>query len=590
MYPLFPNVILSFLLLCISIKTTISAPNRPGQKCRCLPQDPCWPSAQSWNAFNHSVNGHLISLRPVGAVCHGREFNEAGCAVAKESTYNPEWRASQPGALQSTNWESNGEGRADCDLNSPREIPCAQGRIPVYAVLAESAEEIQTAIRFARDRNLRVVVRNTGHSSLGQSAAPGSLQINTSRFKQIELVFDFIPQGADASVGQAVTVGAGVLALEVAQVGAAQGFTAIMGLCNTIGVAGGFIQGGGEGLLGPLYGMGSDNAVEFNVVTADGDLVVANAFQNTDLFWALRGGGGGTFGIAVNTTMRAFPDVPGILFSLYTQISRQDRRYPDSKQAVFEIARQVVNILPALKRADEATSGYVTADITLNSTTVQAISEILFPNTTDIDSIRQRLEPLTSALDDSGFSPVYTTTLTAYPGLSTYFNLPRPIPATGRIEGSVLVSDRLFLSPNGPSRILDVTLNQAYANGDQIEFFMSAGGPVKANRGVVDSGLSPAWREAGIVVSVRRILPSNSAAKRLVDSPMPALRGIETPMLGSYINAGDPDEPGFQRAFWGSNYDRLYRVKQKWDGDGLFVVNSGVGSEDWDAEKTCRVR
>ncbi|KAL5041836.1 hypothetical protein BDW71DRAFT_211741 [Aspergillus fruticulosus] len=564
MYPLFPNVILSFLLLCISIKTTISAPNRPGQKCRCLPQDPCWPSAQSWNAFNHSVNGHLISLRPVDAVCHGREFNEAECAVAKESTYNPEWRASQPGALQSPNWESNGEGRADCDLNSPREIPCAQGRIPVYAVLAESAEEIQTAIRFARDRNLRVVVRNTGHSSLWQSAAPGSLQINTSRFKQIELVSDFIPQGADASVGQAVTVGAGVLALEALY--------------------------RGEGLLGPLYGMGSDNAVEFNVVTADGDLVVANAFQNTDLFWALRGGGGGTFGIAVNTTMRAFPDVPGILLSLYKQISRQDRRYPDSKQAVFEIARQVVNILPALKRADEATSGYVTADITLNSTTVQAMSGILFPNTTDIDSIRQRLEPLTSALDDSRFSPVYTTTLTAYPGLSTYFNLPRPIPATGRIEGSVLVSDRLFLSPNGPSRILDVTLNQAYANGDQIEFFMSAGGQVKANRGVVDSGLSPAWREAGIVVSVRRILPSNSAAKRLVDSPMPALRGIETPMLGSYINAGDPDEPGFQRAFWGSNYDRLYRVKQKWDGDGLFVVNSGVASEDWDAEKICRVR
>ena len=173
------------------------------------------------------------------------------------------------GALQATNWESRSQALLDCDLNSPREAPCTQGRISVYAVLAESAEEIQKAVRFARDQNLRVVIRNTGHNALGQSSSPGSLQINTSRLKRIEPVSDFIPQGTDASVGQAATLGAGVLALEVAQVGLDQGFTSIMGLCNTVGSVGGFIQGGGVGLLGPLYGMGSDNAVEFNVVTAE---------------------------------------------------------------------------------------------------------------------------------------------------------------------------------------------------------------------------------------------------------------------------------------------------------------------------------
>ncbi|KAL4757919.1 uncharacterized protein BDW70DRAFT_170941 [Aspergillus foveolatus] len=590
MYVSCSAVILSLLLLTISFKSTTSAPNSPRRKCRCLPNDPCWPSAQTWSAFNQSVNGHLISLRPIGAVCHGREFNEAECAFAQQNTYNAQWRASQPGALQTTNWESRSQTLLDCDLNSPREAPCTQGRIPVYAVLAESAEEIQKSVRFARDKNLRVVTRNTGHNALGQSSAPGSLQINTSRLKRIEPVSDFIPQGADASVGQAATLGAGVLALEVAQVGLDQGFIAIMGLCNTVGTAGGFIQGGGIGLLGPLYGMGSDTAVEFNVVTAEGDLVVANAFQNADLFWALRGGGGGTFGIAVNTTIRVFADVPGIAFSLYAQISRQDPRYPDSVKAIFDITRQIVGIFPALRGADDATSGYVIADITLNSTTVQVLSEILFPNTTDIDSIRQRLRPLMATLDDMGLSPVYTTTLTAFPGLSTFLNLTRVIPATGRLEGSVMVSERLLLSRNGPSHILDVTLAQDYANGDQIEFFMSAGGQVKTNKGVIDSGLNPAWREAGMLITLRRILPTSSATKRFVNNPLPALRRIETPRLGSYINAADPDEPGFQRAFWGSNYERLYRIKQKWDRDGLFVVNSGVGSEDWGAEQICRVR
>jgi hypothetical protein len=153
-----------------------------------------------------------------------------------------------------------------------------------------------------------------------------------------------------------------------------------------------------------------------------------------------------------------------------------------------------------------------------------------------------------------------------------------------------MVSERLLLSRNGPSRILDVTLGHAYVNGDQLEFFMSAGGQVKKNKGVIDSGLNPAWREAGMLVSLRRILPTSSATKRFANSLLPALRRIETPRLGSYINAADPDEPGFQRAFWGSNYERLYQIKQKWDRDGLFVVNSGVGSEDWGAEQICRVR
>jgi FAD/FMN-containing dehydrogenase len=188
------------------------------------------------------------------------------------------------GALQLTNWESSGQTLLDCDLNSPREAPCTQGRIPVYAVLAESAEEIQTAVRFARDQNLRVVIRNTGHNALGQSSAPGSLQINTSRLKRIEPVSDFIPQGTGASVGQAATLGAGVLALEVAQVGLDHGFTAVMGLCNTVGTAGGFIQGGGVGLLGPLYGMGSDTAVEFNVVTAEVSYFCPLANVNSPVF------------------------------------------------------------------------------------------------------------------------------------------------------------------------------------------------------------------------------------------------------------------------------------------------------------------
>ncbi len=104
---------------------------------------------------------------------------------------------------------------------------------------------------------------------MGRSSGPASLQINTNRLKGVEVVSDFIPQGGSVSLGQAVTLGAGTLALEVSQVAADEGFNVLLGLCTTVGVAGGFIQGGGASLLGPTYGMASDNALEFNVVTAE---------------------------------------------------------------------------------------------------------------------------------------------------------------------------------------------------------------------------------------------------------------------------------------------------------------------------------
>jgi hypothetical protein len=75
-------------------------------------------------------------------------------------------------------------------------------------------------------------------------------------------------------------------------------------------------QAGGHSPLSPSYGLGADQFVEFKVVTADGELRVANAASNPDLFWALKGGGGGTFGIVTEATVKAFPS-PKLVISLF---------------------------------------------------------------------------------------------------------------------------------------------------------------------------------------------------------------------------------------------------------------------------------
>lgn len=137
----------------------------------------------------------------------------------------------------------------------------------------ESVEQLQKAVIFAKERNLRLVIRNTGHDFSGKSSAPNSFQINTSRLKGIKYTDEFIPIGARASSGPAVTIGAGVLAGELYNATAEGGHTVVAGACSTVGVAGGFIQGGGISILSPLRGLSSDNALQFEVITADVSLL-----------------------------------------------------------------------------------------------------------------------------------------------------------------------------------------------------------------------------------------------------------------------------------------------------------------------------
>lgn len=100
--------------------------------------------------------------------------------------------------------------------------------------------------------------------------------------------------------GSALKVGAGVRGGDAAEFAAQYGYRVVVGDCPDVGMAGGYTQGGGHSLLTGLYGLGADNVLEWEVVTASGQHIVATPNQNKDLYWALSGGGGGTYGIVVS--------------------------------------------------------------------------------------------------------------------------------------------------------------------------------------------------------------------------------------------------------------------------------------------------
>ena len=114
---------------------------------------------------------------------------------------------------------------------------------------------------------------------------------------------------SSAYTGKAMKMGAGVQAVEAYQYTHAQGLVVVGGNCPTVGIAGGYTQGGGHSPLSSKFGMAADQALEWEVVTATGRHLIASPSRNADLYWALSGGGGGTYGAVISLTVKAHPDL-----------------------------------------------------------------------------------------------------------------------------------------------------------------------------------------------------------------------------------------------------------------------------------------
>ena len=185
----------------------------------------------------------------------------------------------------------------------------------MYAVAARNAQDVVEAVNFARENNLRLVIKGGGHSYQGTSNAPDSLLIWTRHMDEIKMHTEFVPQGCDRSMQPqpAVTLGAGTIWMRAYQAVTTEGGKYVQGGgCTTVGVAG-LIQSGGFGSFSKHYGLAAGGLLEAEVVTADGKIRIANASTNADLFWALKGGGGGSYGVVSKLTlwMRELPQFFG---------------------------------------------------------------------------------------------------------------------------------------------------------------------------------------------------------------------------------------------------------------------------------------
>lgn len=230
------------------------------QTCRCTPDQSCWPSPADWSAFNASINGNLVKLPPAAHVCRDPTYDAEACArfvTVDGYDFVDGWKAARPNAL------------------------------PLYTAVVQSVQDVQAAVKFAKERNLKVVVKNTGHDTSGRAVGRDSLLIVTSRLDGISFSDNFVPAGVPGGPvpkgeEKAVTIGAGVLTKELYDACNERGDMVVAGQCNTVGVAGGYIHGGGISVVqSRRKGLTADLALEFEVVTAD--VSSADSIEMTDI-------------------------------------------------------------------------------------------------------------------------------------------------------------------------------------------------------------------------------------------------------------------------------------------------------------------
>lgn len=148
-------------------------------------------------------------------------------------------------------------------------------------------------------------------SYFGKSTGAGAISVWTHNLKNLE-VLDW--QGEHYS-GLAIRAGAGVQGFEAIHFADTHDLVAVTGSCPTVGLAGGYTQGGGHSSLASKFGLAADNALEFEVVDGSGNVLIANREENTDLFWALSGGGGSTVSSFISYSSPHLARLASIWFS-----------------------------------------------------------------------------------------------------------------------------------------------------------------------------------------------------------------------------------------------------------------------------------
>lgn len=588
--------ILAFALL---FSFTIFATSHQPQ-CRCQPNQSCWPNQKAWSALAKQLTGKLVKPISPLAACHKNAKSKA-CLAALKAVKNPFVLQNMPGGTQSQGWLN-----AWKDQNS------------VYAVEAANTKDVVAAVNFARHYNLRLAIKGAGHDYLGRSNAANSLLIWTHNMRHITYHKHFIPTGCSpkTKANTAITVGAGTRWIEAYTAATTKHDQYVQGGgCATVGAAGGFTQGGGFGSYSKEFGTGAAGILQVKVVTASGKTLIANQCQNKKLFWAIRGGGGGTFGVVTKMTLKTHP-LPkyfGVLEGTIT--AKNNKAYQKLIQRYLLFFRNRLNNPHWGEQFTFTPQNKIKVFMMWQGMNKQSAQKTWRPLLKWITAHNNQFSIKTKFIS---IPPRNMWNLKYWEKYHPEFVTPnigknaRPgeywwTPNSGEVYNYWYTYQSWWL----PLRLLNKNNIQKTAT----VFYKASRlasvalhinkGLAGASKEAIAQGLKTStnpkvYHAAALIImgaasnkvylGVKGKQPNIKKAEKKIQAITRAMHLFmkAAPNAGTYANEANYFQKNWQRDFWGQNYRKLLKIKKEYDPKGLFFCHHCVGSEFWNKNGMCR--
>ncbi|WP_175559928.1 FAD-dependent oxidoreductase [Clostridium uliginosum] len=408
-------------------------------------------------------------------------------------------------------------------------------KYPIAILYCTSREDVVSALRFCIIKNINFRIRSGGHNYEGYSIGDNVIVIDVSRMKKIII----------NELNNTVRIESGVQNNELYEYVGTRGYPFPGGTCPTVGVAG-YTLGGGWGLSCRLFGLGLDNVVEFELVDYRGKIIIANRDCNSDLFWALRGAGGGNFGIVTSLTFRLPPKLNKVtLFTIY---------YPNT--TALEQAN-IMNVFQDLyqtldRRVNMRTSFYNSED-----EGVAAFIIGLFYG--DIKELTKILKPLL-VLPKAKSNFEYTTFINAIKKVEAIYPDSEKFKSTGRFENRIYSKGELLKLA---SSIQHKPIGSVYA---AITFY-GLGGAVK-DKGKHETAFY--YRDSNYIIGIQSVWENSIFAEENKEWVASRLNYIKMITDGSFVNFPYSPLRNYEKEYYGGNVCRLKEVNEKYDPFNIF--------------------
>jgi FAD/FMN-containing dehydrogenase len=451
---------------------------------------------------------------------------------------------------------------SDFALASAIHNPSVDAGPPIAVLQAANADDVAAGIAFARTEGVPLAGMSGGHGYAGYSSTHG-LQISFAQMNAVSV---------DAATRLA-TIGAGANLDDVYSGLAKAGYLVPGGSCTTVGVAG-LTLGGGFGLSGRQFGLLTDNLVSATIVTADGQKHTVSESNEADLFWALRGGGGGNFGLVTEFVFNAHPTADVIVFNIGWEWSK-----------VREVFDAWQNLIPDIP--DELTTISTIGNNGLGGDTSGLTCATVGQFRGSEADLREILQPL---YDAGGTPKSEDIQKKSFIDSVYYFAWCSDEKACQKAPVGTVEPARFYIKSAyarerfpqaGVGTMIDWIERWPGENGYAVFEFDSYGGAV--NR-VSPTATAFVHREE-LLVGQHQVYWDDKASESMIANAVGWLNGFYAAMAPynsgfAYQNYIDRNLADWQHAYYGENLPRLRQVKRRVDPDNLFNFAQSIPPAD----------